>query len=375
MLVMLGLDARLFSLEGKVVLCAVVAVSPLFPPKKSTADIMRERREYIAQHGTVPVETPNTTGYLLAKRIRTARDQGVFNAAELAELDSPIPAPAAAQAKSAGAVAAATGHCSHRLSTTMRPQVIAATGFPCGHTPRARATPASSAFSSALGGSSSGSGARCSSDIARPSDPLIVEATEPQVPDPEIDGGELVLDDPPPSRSNTEIERTSWATGQEGEEASAATGQAVGGSTTSGAGLGVTLSLPGLNINWPFSQLILAGVKTVEARSYALGYRNIAQPDVEMWLVETLAQANAIAKGWALAGGAAVAPRPEKAQIVGTFTFSRSDEYENLAAFRADRENHRIAKADTAIGTVKARGTRGVCRLFAALRSQCRSLA
>ena len=35
MLVMLGLDARSFSLEGKVLLCAVVAVAPLFPPKKS----------------------------------------------------------------------------------------------------------------------------------------------------------------------------------------------------------------------------------------------------------------------------------------------------------------------------------------------------
>ena len=99
-----------------------------------------------------------------------------------------------------------------------------------------------------------------------PSDPLIVEATEPQVPDPEIDGGELVLDDPPASRSHAEIERTSSATGQEGEEASAATGHAVGGSTTSCAGLGATLSLPGLNINWPFSQLILAGVRTVETR-------------------------------------------------------------------------------------------------------------
>ena len=30
---------------------------------------------------------------------------------------------------------AATGHCSHRLSTTMRPQVISDTGFPCGHMP------------------------------------------------------------------------------------------------------------------------------------------------------------------------------------------------------------------------------------------------
>ena len=208
----------------------------------------------------------------------------------------------------------------------------------------ARATPAASAFSSALGGSSSGFGARSTSDIARPSDLLIVEATKPQLPDPEIDGGELVLDDPPASRSHAEIERTSSATGQEGEEASAATGQAVGGSTTSCPGRGATLSLPGLNINWPFSQLILAGVKTIETRTYALGHRNIAQPDVEMWLVETRAQEDALAKGWVLAGGAAVPPRPEEAQIVSTVTFSRSGEYERPAAFRSNRENHWVAK-------------------------------
>ena len=38
-------------------------------------------------------------------------------------------------------------------------------------------------------------------------DPLIVEATEPQPGDPEIDGGEMVLDEPPPSRSNDEAGR------------------------------------------------------------------------------------------------------------------------------------------------------------------------
>ena len=75
---------------------------------------------------------------------------------------------------------------------------------------------------------------------------------------------------------------------------SSATGQEAGGSTTSNAGLGTTLSLPGLNINWPFSQLILAGVKTAEVRSHALGYRSSAQPDVEMWLVETPGKATAI---------------------------------------------------------------------------------
>ena len=38
-------------------------------------------------------------------------------------------------------------------------------------------------------------------------DPLIVEATEPQPGDPEIYGGEMVLDEPPPSRSNDEAGR------------------------------------------------------------------------------------------------------------------------------------------------------------------------
>ena len=52
--------------------------------------------------------------------------------------------------------------------------------------------------------------------------------------------------------------------GHRSDNPSSATGQEAGGSTTSDAGLGTTLSLPGLNIGWPFSQLILAGVKTAE---------------------------------------------------------------------------------------------------------------
>ena len=55
MLVMMGLDARSCSLEGKVLLCAVVAVAPLFPPKKTSADYMREWRDYRAQHGSVAI--------------------------------------------------------------------------------------------------------------------------------------------------------------------------------------------------------------------------------------------------------------------------------------------------------------------------------
>ena len=166
MLAMRALDARSFSLEGKVLLCAAVSVAPLCPPKKFPGEYMREWREYRAQHGSAPVENPGSAGYALAKRIRTARGQGVFNAAELAELNSPIPAPAAAQAKAAGAVGAAAMVSQPRSAP-------------------ARATPAGSAFSSALGDSSSGPGSRSGSDLVRPS-----------------------------KRSKTEIERTSSGTGQ-----------------------------------------------------------------------------------------------------------------------------------------------------------------
>ena len=107
---------------------------------------------------------------------------------------------------------------------------------------------------------------------------------------------------------------------------------------------GTCCTLPGLNINWPFSQLILAGVKTAEARAYDLGYHNIAHPHVEMWLMETPGDAKAITKGWALAGDARIAPRPQHAQIVGSLTFSRADRYESLESFRSERECHRIGQ-------------------------------
>ena len=70
MLVMLGLDERSFSLEGKLLLCAAVAMAPLFPPRRASADYMREVRDDRAQHGSMPVENPDSAGYALAMRGR-----------------------------------------------------------------------------------------------------------------------------------------------------------------------------------------------------------------------------------------------------------------------------------------------------------------
>ena len=64
------------------------------PPKTTSADYLRAWREYKARHGSLPVESPGSPGYRLAKRIRHARATGKFSAAELAELDAP-PLPSA----------------------------------------------------------------------------------------------------------------------------------------------------------------------------------------------------------------------------------------------------------------------------------------
>ena len=103
----------------------------------------------------------------------------------------------------------------------------------------------------------------------------------------------------------------------------------------------VSLCLPGLNIQWPFSRLILAGAKLKEVRAYELGHRSIARANAEAWIVETPGP-TAKALKHALAEDVSDNTRPEVAQIVGTVIFSHSVPYESPAAFRADWARHRI---------------------------------
>ena len=102
-----------------------------------------------------------------------------------------------------------------------------------------------------------------------------------------------------------------------------------------------TPTLRGLNIQWPFSQLIMHGAKTTEARRYQLGHLNIAQAGENLWLVETPGP-NVSATKNAVIGDVQVAPRPTKAQIIGTICFSHSTPYKSRAAFRKDVRSHCI---------------------------------
>ena len=96
-----------------------------------------------------------------------------------------------------------------------------------------------------------------------------------------------------------------------------------------------------MNIQYPFSQLILAGAKTAEVRDYPLGHRNIAVPGERMWLVETVGPECAPTKH-AIIPGVDVGARPAHAHIVGVIEFSSSEPYECASAFHADAAAHCI---------------------------------
>ena len=108
-------------------------------------------------------------------------------------------------------------------------------------------------------------------------------------------------------------------------------------------GDGQKLSLRGLNIQWPFSQLILAGIKTVEVRGYDLCYKypNVL-PGEEVWLIETPGPPKALKS--AIGDRMDMGQRPKRAQIVGTVIFSNAEKYADVNAFRADARRHCIAE-------------------------------
>ena len=128
--------------------------------------------------------------------------------------------------------------------------------------------------------------------------------------------------------------------------------------STSSSGMPVLLVLRGLNIQYPFSQLILAKLKDTEVRDYALGHRNIANPDEEMFLIETPPKYPASAAVGPLVQG----PPPRQAQVVGTVSFSKSEQYKKKAAWNLDRRRHRI-KRGSALDWQQSQGDKYAWRI------------
>ena len=90
-------------------------------------------------------------------------------------------------------------------------------------------------------------------------------------------------------------------------------------------------AIPGVNIQWPWSQLLLSGVKTVETRGYPLPAKYIGQ---ELALIETPGP-----RGKKEAG-------IERARIIGTIVFSGSIEYRSGGAWSKDRDRHQVQQDD-----------------------------
>jgi hypothetical protein len=88
--------------------------------------------------------------------------------------------------------------------------------------------------------------------------------------------------------------------------------------------------LPGINIQWPWSELLLSGKKTIETRSYPIPEKF---KNVEMAIIET--------------------PGPNgkkngimEARIVGTITFSNSTEYKTKVQWLKDQDKHLVTPDD-----------------------------
>jgi hypothetical protein len=98
----------------------------------------------------------------------------------------------------------------------------------------------------------------------------------------------------------------------------------------------------GINIQWPFSQLILKGLKTEEIRGYKLEHRAIAGRNEELWLVETKGPSAKSNKN-AIVGDLQIGPRPKVPQIVATIVFTSWHRYESEQDFNDARDRHCIA--------------------------------
>lgn len=93
--------------------------------------------------------------------------------------------------------------------------------------------------------------------------------------------------------------------------------------------------IPGINIQWPWSQLLLNGDKTVETRTYPIPPKYIG---VELAIIETPGPNGKKEFGI------------QKARIIGTIVFSKSFKYKNREAWERDFKNHRVTSSDLLYG-------------------------
>ena len=90
------------------------------------------------------------------------------------------------------------------------------------------------------------------------------------------------------------------------------------------------LVIPGVNIQWPWSRLILEGQKTVETRGYPLPEKYLNQ---DLAIIETPGPKG---KKFGIA----------ESRIIGIVRFSGSFKYESFEDWAEDHDRHRVAVND-----------------------------
>lgn len=90
-------------------------------------------------------------------------------------------------------------------------------------------------------------------------------------------------------------------------------------------------NLCGINIQWPWSELIISGKKTIETRSYPLPKNKTGIP---IALIETPGP-----RGKKEAG-------IEKARIIGVIEFLACKQYKTAAAWKKDFDHHQVPLDD-----------------------------
>ncbi len=109
------------------------------------------------------------------------------------------------------------------------------------------------------------------------------------------------------------------------------------------------LRLRSINIQWPFAQLILLEVKSVELRKYAFHMQHggdcYLRAGEQVWLVETPgSQRNALElTDPELLDKWGVSVRPRHARVVGSVSFDRCSRYDGRRSYRNDAVKHLMA--------------------------------
>ena len=98
-----------------------------------------------------------------------------------------------------------------------------------------------------------------------------------------------------------------------------------------------TIEARGIYVQWPFSRLLVSGMKLVEDRVYDLGHKNIGLEKQEMFLVETCKKVSLSRDVSVDCSQLEPGPPSGVKRVIGIITFSESMKYRDLDQWRASQ--------------------------------------